>query len=544
MPRHLVALALAISLLALAPAPLQASLLDQQPERTVRASPGSAVTGQSVVVRISGFTAPGEPGALLCVGILGPGQNLEQGLSPSFRLGLGQIAVGSDGTGEAQVQVPPQLASGTYRLIVGGCPPQTGLAPFAALAETELTVVAGGLQTTYYFAEGATAPPFDTWLLTFNPNGSPATATVTFFGEGVLGTRTLTMAPFSRASLYVNEVLPNASFGMRVDSNLPIAAERAMYFRQDGTVVSGIGTPSIVWLFGEGSTAFPHETWFLLANPNRTTATVVLNFQMESGASRRLMVEVPPQSRSSVFANTFLPPTAFATRIVSSVPIVAERSMFRADTGSGSAAAGVRSPSPAWFFAEGSTQQPFDTWFLLYNPNPNPVRVLMRVYQEREGPGPLLDFTMPGSSRRSLFMNQVQANVGFGATITSEGGGIVAERSMFFRSGSTATEGATALASRWFFAEGATAQPFDTWVLLVNPSGRDSANVRLTFYFPDGTSASRQVVVGGEGRASVFLNGILPPTAVSTLVESDMPIVAERSMYFGQGGTAATGVPQ
>jgi hypothetical protein len=78
----------------------------------------------------------------------------------------------------------------------------------------------------------------------------------------------------------------------------------------------------------------------------------------------------------------------------------------------------------------------------------------------------------------------------------------------------------------------------------MNPSGRDSANVRLTFFFPDGTSTTRQVVVGGEGRTSLFLNALLPPTAVSTLVESDMPIVAERSMYFRQGGTGAIGFPQ
>lgn len=404
------------------------------------------------------------------------------------------------------------------------------------------------LRTTWFFAEGATVPPFHTWLLLFNPNLAPATATVSFLSDGAAATRTVTIAPNARASVFVNEVLPNASFGMRVDSNLPIAAERAMYFRQDGTAVAGIPEPSTTWLFGEGATAFPHETWFLMMNPDSSaTATVTLTFLTEAAESRTTTVTIPPLSRATVFANLVLPAAAFSTRITSNVPIVAERSMFKADTGSGHATAGATAPRLAWTFAEGSTAPPFDTWFLVFNPNPTPIRLAAFLLTDFEG-GPGLDFIVPANSRRSIFVNLLHPGLQFGAAFfTADGAPFVVERSMFFRNGAHGTLGAPASPSdTWYFAEGSTAPPFDQWILLVNPSPEAPANATLTFFFPDGTQTTRTVVVPTQGRASVFVNQLIPPTAVATRVVSDRPIVAERSMYFaaGQGGHNTIGIPR
>ena len=44
----------------------------------------------------------------------------------------------------ADVRVPVQASAGTYRIRVGGCPPQPDLAPLAAIAEAQLTVVRSG----------------------------------------------------------------------------------------------------------------------------------------------------------------------------------------------------------------------------------------------------------------------------------------------------------------------------------------------------------------------------------------------------------------
>jgi len=404
------------------------------------------------------------------------------------------------------------------------------------------------LRTTWFFAEGATAPPFDTWLLLFNPNAAAAaaaTATVTFFGDGPIATRTVTIAPNTRASLFVNQFLPNAAFGMRVDANIPIAAERAMYFRQDGTVVVGVPEPRTTWLFAEGATAQPFDTWFLLLNPNTTPATATLTFFFEGGGSQSTALVLPPLSRRSVFANQVLPPAAFSTRITSDQPIVAERSMFKISTGGGHAVAGVPEARSAWFFAEGATVQPFDTWYLFFNPNANPVRVLMRFFPEATGPGALLDFTVPPNARQSLFANLVQPNVSLGATVVTEGGPIVVERAIYFGGGAHASQGAIGPDTTWFFAEGSTAFPFQQWYLLVNPSAEADATATLTFFVEGGAPVTRSFRVPGQGRISIFTDLFLPQAAVSTRVSSDRPIVVERSMYFGggNGGHNTIGIP-
>jgi len=106
---------------------------------TLAAAPRVVRPGATIQVTASGLTAP--PGAVLCLGVLGPGRNVELGIAPAFRLRVGTIAIGANGAGSAAVTVPGELTSGTYRLIVGGCAPQPGLAPLAALAATTLTVV-------------------------------------------------------------------------------------------------------------------------------------------------------------------------------------------------------------------------------------------------------------------------------------------------------------------------------------------------------------------------------------------------------------------
>ena len=112
------------------------------PSATV--SPAQVMPGDAVRVSVTGLTGLPMTGTNLCIGFLGPGNNLELGLSPSFRSRLGTVAIGAAGTGEADVRVPVQAAAGIYRIRVGGCPPQPDLAPLAAIAEAQLTVTRGG----------------------------------------------------------------------------------------------------------------------------------------------------------------------------------------------------------------------------------------------------------------------------------------------------------------------------------------------------------------------------------------------------------------
>ncbi len=82
--------------------------------------------------------------------------------------------------------------------------------------------------------EGTTRPGFDQWVLVQNPNDRAAAVRVTLLGpDGVAAVRDLQMAPNSRQSVHVNDMVSNLDVSTKVESRGTdpprILAERAMY---------------------------------------------------------------------------------------------------------------------------------------------------------------------------------------------------------------------------------------------------------------------------------------------------------------------------
>jgi hypothetical protein len=93
----------------------------------------------------------------------------------------------------------------------------------------------------------------------------------------------------------------------------------------------------------------------------------------------------------------------------------------------------------------------------------------------------------------------------------------------------------------WYLAEGSTGSDanggFETWILVQN-AGDKVANVDVTYMTPQGEVAGPSIQLGPGIRWSVNVADILPDEwHVSTKVEADRPVVAERSMYWDVNGT-------
>lgn len=108
--------------------------------------------------------------------------------------------------------------------------------------------------------------------------------------------------------------------------------------------------------------------------------------------------------------------------------------------------------------------------------------------------------------------------------------------------------GAAVGAFRRYFAEGATGSFFDTEIALLNPT-RQPARVRLTFQRGDGVVVPHELTLPPTTRATVNPE-LLPGLAgadLATVVESDGPIVADRTMRWdasGYGSHAETSLAQ
>ncbi len=90
----------------------------------------------------------------------------------------------------------------------------------------------------------------------------------------------------------------------------------------------------------------------------------------------------------------------------------------------------------------------------------------------------------------------------------------------------------TALPVNWYFAEGYTGPGFDEWITIQNPLGTD-AHVWVTYYTPAGPPELRPHVVPANSRYNIYVNSDLGEGLDNSFkVESDIPIVCERPMYF------------
>jgi hypothetical protein len=401
---------------------------------------------------------------------------------------------------------------------------------------------------TWFFAEGNSNPPFDTWFLLQNPNPEPAKAYLSYLkADSSVERQEVTLEGGSRVSIYANQALPGHEFSARIETTRPIFAERSMYFGRDGHSSPGAAAPSTTWFLAAGSSEPPFDTWISILNPGASPARVVLTYAPAAGENRARNVLLQPSSRASIYTNQDVPSSSFSTKIVSDQPIIVERAVYLAG-GAGHGTTAAPSTSRTWYLAEGSSQEGFESWLLIHNPGRSPVEVKLSYLRE-QGP-PVEQRTMVGAGSRSA-INAREALSGerFGLSIEADEG-VVVERAMYFtgrdgQTGSHASFGAPALARTWHLPEGSTQPPFTEQILAANP-GSSSAHLRMDFIQSNGEVLTREYDLPSMRRLTVDVNAELPHQAISTRVASDQPIVVERSVYFsaGSGGTNSLGIPR
>ncbi len=170
--------------------------------------------------------------------------------------------------------------------------------------------------TKWYFAEGSQGF-FDTYVLLANSNVVTANVTVTFLLENTAPfVTTVQVGPTARGGFCTCEYseLQLTSFGIIVDSDQPIIAERAMYFGSNpfwtaGHESAGVTAPSPSWFLAEGRTGPFFDEWVLISNPNDEAAAVDVQFVTSSGA-----VVTYPAVPSSSTASAASPSTSTACR--------------------------------------------------------------------------------------------------------------------------------------------------------------------------------------------------------------------------------------
>jgi subtilisin family serine protease len=190
---------------------------------------------------------------------------------------------------------------------------------------------------TWFMAAGASRVGFDTWLLLENPGSAPATVKVAFMTDsGTIVNQPMFVLPHSRTSLYTDPLVPGAAYGMRIDSDQPIVAERAVYFDsgRSGYAAAGVAAPANEWFLPEGGTTGSFEEQLAVLNPQDQPVNVQVDFRtQDSDSPQSQRFNVGPTSRLTVDINPSVQDTNVALHVISDRPIVVERVSYFARAG-------------------------------------------------------------------------------------------------------------------------------------------------------------------------------------------------------------------
>jgi len=395
---------------------------------------------------------------------------------------------------------------------------------------------------TWYLAEGCTCKPFDTWVLIMNPNEAAANVTVTFMKEdGSTVVQNHKVAAQSRFNLFANQVVPDAAVSTRVDSDLPVFVERAMYFGHDGHNTPGVNGPSQTWYLAEGYSGAGTDTWVLIMNPNPLPASATVTFMKEDGSQVERKYSLGPTSRLSIYANEIVPNVSFSTRVVADQPVVVERAGY---FGQGGGHGGIASAYSArtWYLPEGFTGH--NTSVAIMNPNPQTAKVTV-TFMTDNGQNVNRSYTLKPTSRTTINAHDfLPRDTAFGTRVTSDQP-VVVERSSYWDNGRSghSSLAASSPAVTWYLAEGSTAPPFTEFVSVMNTND-SPANLSFSFMLEGGGTVNGTYSVGARSRFTLNVNGAVPNKALSVRVNSDVPVVVERMMYSGTGGHSSIGIGQ
>ena len=205
--------------------------------------------------------------------------------------------------------------------------------------------------------------------------------------------------------------------------------------------------------------------------------------------------------------------------------------------------------STTWYFAEGrvggdGAGNNFYEYLTLENPDPVHTAHVKVQYLFQGGTGPAVMHNVPPQSRYTVSVNG-DVHIPFTYTkgqslsmivSSTNGVGIVAERPLYFNwhgiNSGTDALGATKLGTNFYFADIESQRNYSSFVTILNPPGKATAHVTVTYYAGGSQLKTDTIAVLPGQRGTTFPQkvGITAQCAMS--VHSDKPVVVERPMYF------------
>jgi hypothetical protein len=310
--------------------------------------------------------------------------------------------------------------------------------------------------TTWYLAEGATHGAFSLFYLVQNPNDTDASVTVNYLSLAPQTpvVKNYTVPKKSRLTIPVDSQAPEleaTDVAARIDSDVPIIVERAMYATPPGQPLAaaghggaGVTAPALKWFLAEGATGNFFDLYVLVANPNPEASDLKVTYLFPSGEPLVKNYTAGPNNRLTISVDTEDPrlentPVSVIVESTNSQPVVVERAMWWPSPNWYEAhlSAGTTTTGTKWALAEGANAPEQETYILIANTGATDgtatVSFLFEGTPYHGGPAPI-QITVPlkANSRTNVRPADVPGlAVRFGTVVESDGVPIVVERAMY-----------------------------------------------------------------------------------------------------------------
>ena len=337
--------------------------------------------------------------------------------------------------------------------------------------------------TTFYFADVPTGGGYSSYITILNPGNSTATVTANSISGGKqISTQTVQVSAGRRGTIVPNNSGPLQHAAVVLTSDQPVVVERPDYFNNvnGGNAQSVSGASSVVgvpqlkndWLFAEGYTGSGFQEYLVLANFGSSSVSTNVILEFSNGHTETVPYTISAMSQTFVDVNadiasdkgtcdtTLCKPTLDVSAEVSSTGnFIAEREMFfhysvgKLSAMGGSDVIGQAGPASAtaYSFAEGYTNTGYNEWLTLQNPTINSETISVTLVNG-DGRKTSQSYTVGAHSRFTVDITGLVAQrlivphdtyLGYEVSMVmqSNGGAFVAERPMYWNTGSHGTQG-------------------------------------------------------------------------------------------------------
>lgn len=411
--------------------------------------------------------------------------------------------------------------------------------------------------TVWYLAEGYTADNFETYICIQNPNSIPINRlTFTYMPEKETPViKIYSVDANSRLTVNAKNDIGEKPFSLKIESDddSVFYCERAMYWnnRQGGTDSIALKEPAQVFYFAEGCTLLPdYETWLCVQNPNKEKIPVTVTYLLENEDPVVKTYYADPESRLTINTGNDVPNKSFGVKLEADKNIIAERATYWSKREGGHATIGTIHPSTTWYFAEGCNAYGFVTWLTGMNPYPDPATVTITYMRERPLTPISKVYTIKGNSRFTLDTANDVPNEPMSIKVESDLP-VVFERPIYWESedGIASIDGhvsipAVSPGDTAFFAEGYTADGFETWICVQNPNPYP-ITIKAYTLVPKQEALINYYTIDANSRFTLDGTKYAPGKQFATkIVSLNGPIVAERAMYWDnrRGGHLSCGI--